>query len=55
MLGLGNPILTDDGVGIYVARAVAERGQQEGVSFAETSVGGLRLLDVIGGYERIII
>jgi hydrogenase maturation protease len=55
VLGLGNPILTDDGVGIYVARAVAERGQQEGVSFAEASVGGLRLLDVIGGYERIII
>jgi len=55
VLGLGNPILTDDGVGIYIARAVAERGQQEGVSYAEASVGGLRLLDVIAGYERIIM
>jgi len=55
VLGLGNPILTDDGVGIHVARVLATRCRRDDVTFAEASVGGLRLLDVIGGYERIIL
>jgi hydrogenase maturation protease len=55
ILGLGNPILTDDGVGIHVVRAVASRCQVDGVAFVEASVGGLRLLDAIVGYERVIM
>lgn len=52
---MGNTILRDDGVGIYVVREVAERFQREDVAFDEASVGGLRILDVIGGYERVIM
>ena len=55
ILGLGNPILTDDGVGIYVVREVAARCGRDGVAFAEASVGGLRLLDVIAGCERLVL
>ena len=59
ILGLGNPILTDDGVGIHVVRAVASRftlhASRLDVAFAEASVGGLRLLDAIAGYERVIM
>jgi hydrogenase maturation protease len=55
VLGLGNPILTDDGVGIHVVRAVASRFQQAAVDLAEASVGGLRLLDRLVGYERVVI
>ena len=55
IVGLGNPILTDDGVGIHIVRAVAERCPRDDVAFAEASVGGLRLLDVIAGYERLIM
>ena len=59
VLGLGNPILTDDGVGIYVVRALAgnHRGLplRDDVAFAEASVGGLRLLDAIAGYERVVM
>jgi len=67
VLGLGNPILTDDGVGIFVVREVAARHrngavrkdrarwQGDGVAFAEASVGGLRLLDTIAGHRRVII
>jgi hydrogenase maturation protease len=62
VLGLGNPILTDDGVGIHVVRVVQSRisGSQVPISnlelfFVEASVGGLRLLDVLAGYERVII
>jgi hydrogenase maturation protease len=60
VLGLGNPILTDDGVGIHVARAVAARlgsdaDLADDVSFAEASVGGLRLLELLNGCERVIL
>jgi hydrogenase maturation protease len=55
VLGLGNPILTDDGVGIHVVREVAARCTRADVAFAEGGVGGLRLLEVITGYERVIL
>jgi hydrogenase maturation protease len=59
VLGLGNSILSDDGVGIHVARLVAARTTQHatrpGVEVAEASVGGLRLLEVLTGFDRVII
>jgi hydrogenase maturation protease len=55
VLGLGNSILTDDGVGIHVVRAVAARWSGAGVEFQEASVGGLRLLEVIAGTDRLIL
>jgi hydrogenase maturation protease len=62
VLGLGNPILTDDGVGIQIVRRVASRvAHSESaisnpeLSLAEASVGGLRLLDALAGYERVIM
>jgi hydrogenase maturation protease len=61
LLGLGNPILTDDGIGVYVVRAVADRwtgvarSAGASVDFQEACVGGLRLLEVIAGYDRLIL
>jgi hydrogenase maturation protease len=55
VLGLGNPILTDDGVGIHVARAAAARCTRDDVAFTEASVGGLRLLEIIADYDRLIM
>ena len=55
VLGLGNPILTDDGVGVRVVQEVATLHPQNDVTFAEASVGGLRLLEIIAGYKRIIM
>ena len=55
VLGMGNTILSDDGVGIYVVREVAERLEREDVDFAEGSVGGMRILDIVGGYRRVIM
>jgi len=64
VLGLGNPILTDDGVGILVVREVQSRlasspGSAEvaepGICFAEASVGGLRLLEVLASHDRAIL
>jgi hydrogenase maturation protease len=56
ILGLGNPILTDDGVGIHVVRALAKGPLlPSNVEWAEASVGGLRLLSAISGCERVIL
>jgi hydrogenase maturation protease len=55
VLGMGNTILSDDGVGIYVVREVAERFKHEDVDYAEASVGGMRILDVVAGYEQVIM
>jgi hydrogenase maturation protease len=55
VLGLGNPILTDDGVGIHVVRSLAGRLNQPDVEVAEASLGGVRLLDVVTGYNWLIL
>lgn len=55
VLGLGNSILTDDGLGIHAVRAVASQCPRDDVVTAEASVGGLRLLDLVAGYDRIIL
>jgi hydrogenase maturation protease len=56
LLGLGNPILSDDGVGIEVAERIRERlNQRSDVDILEASVGGLALLDHITGYEKLVL
>ena len=55
VLGLGNPILCDDGVGIRVAHIVANRVNDPQVTVAESSAAGLSLLDSITGYDKVII
>lgn len=55
VLGLGNTILTDDGVGIYAAREIGKRISDEKVDVVEASLGGLELLDPLVGYDRAIL
>jgi hydrogenase maturation protease len=55
VLGIGNPILSDDGVGIKVAHEVANQLNNPQVTVAETSAAGLNLLDSIVGYDKVII
>jgi len=55
VLGLGNPILTDDGVGCFVAGELEGRLDHKGVKVMESSVGGLGLLDLLSGYDKAII
>jgi len=53
VLGMGNTILTDDGVGIEIAHRLQERKPE--LDVVETSEAGLALLDFIVGYDRLII
>jgi hydrogenase maturation protease len=55
ILGLGNPILCDDGVGIRVARELAARVISPAVSVVETSGSGLSLVDILTGYHKAIL
>ncbi len=55
ILGLGNPILSDDGVGLRVAGILENMVNQPEITVAEASAGGLNLLDLIAGFDRVII
>lgn len=55
VLGLGNEILSDDGVGLYVARELKKVIEREDTTVTEASLAGLGLLDLLTGYDRTII
>lgn len=57
VIGLGNPILGDDGVGWVVAREVEEHLRREGEKFEVDylSLGGLSLMERLVGYKKIIL
>ncbi len=55
IVGLGNTILTDDAVGIHVARALRPLVPQELADIVEAEVAGFRLLDLLIGYQRAIL
>ncbi len=54
VLGVGNPILSDDGVGIQVARELKKK-HPKGVTVDELAASGLELLDVVRGFDKVVI
>jgi hydrogenase maturation protease len=54
IVGVGNPILSDDGVGIHIARRLKEMAL-DGVEVEELPASGLELLDMVMGYDRVVI
>ncbi len=56
VIGLGNPVLRDDGAGIYAARLVsAALPSNSSVEVIEASVGGIALMENMVGYESVIL
>ena len=55
IIGMGNPLLSDDGVGIAVARAVAERIQRLDLTVTELHTGGIRLMEAMAGFKRAVV
>jgi hydrogenase maturation protease len=79
VVGLGNPILTDDGVGVQAAWELARLlhgrngngrtnltavmdglqaefdGPASAITVTEASVGGLRLMELMIGFDRVIL
>ncbi len=58
VIGLGNPFLTDDGVGVKVAYEIEKAlgsNIPANLTVTEASVGGLRLMEMLVGYDRVIL
>lgn len=55
VLGLGNPILGDDSVGFRVTQELRARFSRPDLTLMESSSSGLNLLDLITGFDKVII
>jgi len=59
IIGLGNTLLTDDGVGIYAARELRKRladaGLADTVDIVETETAGFALMELLTGWQRVIL
>jgi hydrogenase maturation protease len=56
IIGMGNPLLSDDGVGIAVANAVAERLKRSmDLTLMELHTGGIRLMEAMAGFKRAVV
>ena len=55
ILGLGNPILSDDGVGIKIAHELQDLVHDTGITVIESSKSGFSLLELLIDYDRAII
>jgi hydrogenase maturation protease len=55
ILGLGNVLLGDEGVGIHAVRELQKRNLPLRADVVDGGTAGLNLLDLVRGYERVII
>ena len=56
VLGLGNPLVTDDSVGLRVVAELKPRlAGRAGVEVSEDFWGGLRLMERMAGFDRAIV
>jgi hydrogenase maturation protease len=56
IIGMGNPLLSDDGIGIAVAHAVAKRlNHQINLTVTELHTGGIRLMEAMAGFRRAVV
>ena len=54
LLGLGNDILTDDGIGPKLVRDLSQTLSRTDIDFNTASCGGLETMEHIRGYEKVI-
>jgi hydrogenase maturation protease len=56
VIGLGNPILGDDGIGWKIAEELASViGQDSSVEIDTAALGGLSLMERMLGYDRVVL
>jgi hydrogenase maturation protease len=54
VLGIGNDILTDDGIGPKLCDFLREQCLSESIDFEKLNVGGLEVLEFINGYDTVV-
>ena len=55
ILGLGNPLLGDEGIGVRVVEELQGLELPDGVTVVEGGTAGLGLVDLMKGYQKVII
>jgi len=55
IVGIGSTIRGDDGVGVHAVRRLQEHRLPEEVTVLELGTAGLTLLDLVAGYDRLIV
>jgi len=55
ILGLGNPLLGDEGIGVRVGEELSGLELPAGVEVVEGGTAGLGLIGLMEGYQRVII
>ena len=55
VIGLGNSILTDDGVGMAVVTELQKLPTGEGPDAVRSQAAGLELLELMSGWDRVIL
>jgi hydrogenase maturation protease len=56
VIGVGNPILSDDSVGIKISRLLKDRLREDSSTYiTELYAGGFRLMEAMVGFERAFI
>lgn len=55
VLGLGNPILSDDGVGFVLVDELKKIIRNENVTFEKISLAGMEILEIMLDYDKVIL
>lgn len=55
VLGIGNVLLGDEGIGVHVVRRLEERGLPEHCRALDGGTGGLQLLGELQSAERVVL
>lgn len=55
VLGVGNKILGDDGVGVHIINELKKHINRPDITVEEAITGGMNLLDLLLGYDKAII
>jgi hydrogenase maturation protease len=55
ILGLGNPLRCDDGIGPRAVEELTRRGLPQGVAAVDGGIGGLDLLRTLEEWDRVVV
>ena len=55
VIGVGNILLCDEGIGVHVVRELSSRGDMPDVEFMDGGVAGATLLTLVEGEERVVL
>lgn len=56
VIGIGNPVITDDGLGIEIARQVRHKIEDDRtVTVSEVYNGGIELMEAMAGFDQALV